>query len=87
MYSYSTSLDYLLYHIPYWIPDHIHISLPHTAATYFSTTCRTYLMYSYSPSLGYPTIFRFLYHIQELLDVQLPDHIQHIAWLPDFHIH
>ena len=36
-------------------------------------------MYSYSTSLGYPTIYKFLYHIHELLDVQL----QHIAWLPD----
>ena len=109
MYSYSTSLGYptiyrFLYHIQElldvqlqhiaWLPDHIHISLPHTGAigctvtahrlatrpyTDFSTTYRSYWMYSYSTSLGYPTIYRFLYHIQELLDVQL----QHIAWLPD----
>ena len=39
-------------------------------------------MYSYSTSLDYQTIYRFLYHIHELLDVQL----QHIAWLPD-HVH
>ena len=68
----------------------LQISLPHTGAigctvtahrsstrpyTDFSTTYMSYWMYSYSTSLGYQTIYRFLYHIQELLDVQL----QHIA--------
>ena len=112
MYSYSTSLGYptiyrFLYHIHElldvqlqhiaWLPDHVHISLPHAGPigctvtahrlatkpyTDFSTTYRSYWMYSYSTSLDYQTIYRFLYHIHELLDVQL----QHIAWLPD-HVH
>ena len=93
LYHIHELLDVQLQHIA-WLPDHIEISLPHTGAIgstvtahrlatrpciYFSTTYRTYWMYSYSTSLGYPTIYIFLYHIQELLDVQL----QHIAWLPD----
>ena len=93
LYHIHELLDVQLQHIA-WLPDHIQISLPHTGAigctvtahrlatrpyTDFSTTYRSYWMYSYSTSLGYPTIYRFLYHIQELLDVQL----QHIAWLPD----
>ena len=93
LYHIQELLDVQLQHIA-WLPDHIQISLPHTGAigctvtahrlatrpyTGFSTTYMSYWMYSYSTSLGYPTIYRFLYHIQELLDVQL----QHIAWLPD----
>ena len=93
LYHIQELLDVQLQHIA-WLPDHVYISLPHTGAigctvtahrlatrpyTDFSTTYRSYWMYSYSTSLGYPTIYRFLYHIQELLDVQL----QHIAWLPD----
>ena len=91
LYHIHELLDVQLQHIA-WLPDHIQTR----PCIYFSTTYRTYWMYSYSTSFGYrpytyfsttymysystdPTIYRFLYHIQELLDVQL----QHIAWLPD----
>ena len=93
LYHIHELLDVQLQHIA-WLPNHIQISLPHTGAigctvtahrlttrpyTDFSTTYMSYWMYSYSTSLGYPTMYIFIYHMQDLFDVQL----QPIAWLPN----
>ena len=69
MYSYPT-----IYSTSLGYPISIYID--------FSTTYRSYWIYNYSTSLGYPTITDFSTTYGSyisLLDVQL----QHIAWLPD----